>query len=75
MTAVNEGQREGWAQAVEAGMLDEGSKRVWIATAGACDICDELDGEEVGLDEEYPNDGGDGPPQHPNCRCTEGIVS
>ena len=31
--------------------------------------------KQVGLYEEYPNDGGDGPPLHPNCRCTEGIAS
>lgn len=75
MTAANEGQRMGWDASVEAGLLPEDAKKTWIATeVGACPECEALDGETVGLDEEYPNDGGDGPPLHPNCRCTEGIV-
>ena len=41
----------------------------WLAAPDCCDDCQELDGEVVGLDEEFPNDGGDGPPAHPNCRC------
>lgn len=45
------------------------AKRWIVADAGECDLCAELDGEEVGLDEDFPGDGGDGPPLHPNCRC------
>jgi SPP1 gp7 family putative phage head morphogenesis protein len=41
----------------------------WIVGAECCDECQELDGEEVDLDEDFPNDGGEGPPLHPNCRC------
>ncbi len=74
MTAANEGQREMWDQAVESGQFPDGTEKAWIATSGCCDECDELDGEHVGLDEQYSGDGGDGPPLHPNCRCTEGIV-
>lgn len=44
------------------------SKR-WLTAPDCCDLCDELDGEVVDLDEDFPNDGGDGPPLHPNCRC------
>lgn len=33
------------------------------------DECADLDGEQVGIDEEFSGDGGDGPPLHPNCRC------
>lgn len=75
MMAANEGQRQSWEQAVEDGLLPEGAQKVWIATSGCCDECDALDGTHVDLDEEYPDEGGDGPPLHPNCRCTEGIVS
>jgi len=75
MMAVNEGQRESWAQAEEAGLLTGDEKRVWIATDDACSECEELDGVQVDLDEEYPLDGGDGPPKHPRCRCTENIVA
>lgn len=74
MTAASEGQRQAWDQAVEKGLLSEDSRKTWIATDGACEYCEELDGETVGIDEEYPDDGGDGPPLHVGCRCTEGIV-
>lgn len=76
MTAANEGQRQAWSQAIDAGLLSATSKRVWITVGDdACPECQDLEGVEVALDEDYPNDGGDGPPLHPNCRCTEGIVS
>lgn len=41
----------------------------WLVSAGACDECEPLDGVVVDLDEDFPNDGGDGPPLHPNCEC------
>lgn len=42
----------------------------WIVAQDEfCDDCQALDGVTVGLDESFPNDGGDGPPLHPNCRC------
>ena len=42
----------------------------WHAYDNCCDRCLELDGVIVDLDEEFPNDGGDGPPLHPNCECS-----
>lgn len=74
MIAVHEGQRQGWDQAIDKGLLTGDEQVEWIATSGACLICDELDGELRDLDGEYPDPGGEGPPQHPNCRCTEGIA-
>lgn len=50
----------------ESGQVE--SKR-WLISADACDECLLLEDEVVGLDEDFPNDGGDGPPLHPNCRC------
>lgn len=41
----------------------------WLTAADCCDECQELDGMEVGIDDAFPKDGGDGPPLHPNCRC------
>lgn len=41
----------------------------WITGDGCCDDCQELDGVVVGLDDVFPNGGGDAPPLHPNCRC------
>lgn len=75
MTAVNEGQRQAWAQAEDEGLLTGDERVEWIATSDACpEICEPLDGTTRPLDGEYDNpDGGDGPPAHPNCRCTEGI--
>jgi len=45
------------------------SGKQWITGAGCCDLCDELDGTVVELGDDFPNDGGNGPPLHPNCRC------
>ncbi len=75
MWAANEGQQQGWDAAVEAGLLPQNAQVVWIATASeACEICEGLDGATRDLDGEYEDsEGADGPPQHPNCRCTEGI--
>lgn len=73
MRAANEGQRQMWGQAVDDGLLTGDEQREWITAEDACPQCDELDGEQAEFDGEYPGDGGDGPPLHPNCRCTEGI--
>jgi hypothetical protein len=75
MWAMAEGQQQGWEQAAEAGLLDDDQQVVWIATSGCCDDCDEMDGETRPLNGEYDDpDYADGPPAHPNCRCTEGIA-
>ena len=50
----------------ESGQVE---KKQWITGAECCDECHELDGEIVDLDESFSNDGGDGPPLHPACRC------
>jgi hypothetical protein len=73
MDAANEGQRQSWAEAVDAGLLPKDARRVWIAAEGPCPECEDLDGEAADMDGEYPAGGGDGPPLHPNCRCTEGL--
>jgi len=77
MRAANFGQREAWAQAVDAGLLTGDEQRTWIATGdeALCPICEALDGATAGLDGEYPDPGGEGPPAHPRCRCTEGIAA
>lgn len=73
MTASNEGNRESMRQAVDEGLLPSDTKMEWIGTSGMCDDCAELDGTTRDIDGEYEGDGGDGPPLHVNCRCTEGI--
>lgn len=75
MRAANEGQQEAWSQAIDAGLLTGDEQQEWIASddEDECDDCDALDGETVGLDDAF-SDGSDGPPAHPNCRCTVGLV-
>ena len=54
------------------------SKQKWLASSDACDICQKLDGKEVGLDEDFAYHPRAPaayahvrhPPLHPNCRCT-----
>lgn len=43
--------------------------KTWIAAPTCCELCQELDGVTVGIDEDFPNDGGEGPPLHPQCVC------
>lgn len=76
MLAANNGQRQAWNQAVDKGLLEGDEKREWIATGDdlLCDECEELDGKTTNLKGDYPDPGGDGPPLHPRCRCSEGIV-
>ena len=47
------------------------AEKKWITGEGCCDLCDELNGETIGIDEDFEFDGEsvDGPPGHPNCRC------
>lgn len=78
MAASNAGQQEAWDQAVEAGLLSGDELQEWITASdeAACPVCSDMDGEQVGLDEMFEVDGEDmdGPPAHPNCRCTIGLV-
>lgn len=77
MEAANEGQLELWDQAVEEGLLTGKEKVVWIVTPDdrLCPICEPLDGETTELGGTFDVDGEeiDGPPAHPNCRCTTGL--
>lgn len=75
MRAVHEGQRQLWDQAVDKGLLPEDYKRTWITTPDdrLCPVCEPLDGEVASAEGLYA-DIFDGPPAHPNCRCTEGIA-
>lgn len=59
-----QGNLAGWK---ETGVVE--SKKWIVAQDEVCDECHALDGVVVGLDEDFPGEGGDGPPLHPNCRC------
>lgn len=75
MRAVSAGQREYWEDAAEQGLLPKTARRVWIAAEdeALCDVCQALDGKKAKLGAQYAA-GIDGPPAHPNCRCTEGLA-
>lgn len=71
------GQQEAWEAAADAGLIDATeTKREWIATDDdrLDPVCEQLDGEQVGLTEQF-SAGVMHPPQHPNCRCTVGLVT
>jgi hypothetical protein len=72
MDAANSGLAQSWSQAADAGLLSGNELKEWIATSGACDDCEYMDGEQVPLDDDFSI--GDDPPAHPNCRCTLGIA-
>lgn len=46
---------------------EEGTTKVWDAYMDACEICLQYDGQEIPVDDDFPE--GD-PPLHPNCRCS-----
>lgn len=67
--AYNQGQMEALRQAKEDGYLDGAVRKTWIAGGPrVCEFCAELDGEEVGLDDNFSADI-QGPTLHPNCAC------
>lgn len=48
------------------------SQKEWkVADSGECPLCADMDGEVVGIDEDFDFDGEmiEGPPGHVNCRC------
>ncbi len=77
--AQAQGRRAVWQIAQDGGQLPE-VKRVWMSPPtgpnpqAPCPICLGLDGTEAKLNESYQSDvigPVEGPPAHPNCRCTE----
>lgn len=77
LMATNAGQHALWDEAAKHGHLD-GMARVWIATQGCCDDCEQLEldsgAEPVPFDEPFDGDVMF-PPLHPNCRCAVGLVN
>jgi SPP1 gp7 family putative phage head morphogenesis protein len=75
LRASNLGQRALWKQVQSQGLLDKETKRRWIVSgdSATCDECMDLNGEVTGIDEPF-SDGTMDPPQHPSCRCGQGLV-
>lgn len=79
MMASNVGQQEAWRQAADDDLLTGQEKQEWIVTPDdrLCPDCEDMDGEQAGLDDTFHSQefgDVDGPPLHPRCRCTVGIV-
>ena len=58
-----QGNLEGWRATGQV------AGKQWLTAPGCCDECQALNEVVVDLDAEFPDDGGEGPPLHPNCRC------
>jgi hypothetical protein len=75
--AVEQGRRTEWLQARDDGEMPTAAKRAWTSlpkSARLCDACADMDGQEVGLDEDFYSEVLEiyvpCPPLHPSCRCT-----
>jgi len=72
--ASNEGQHQVWDNAAAEGLIDKTTaKKVWTTDTDPCPICEDMDGEEVGLDEAWILPDGRAvmipTESHPNCLC------
>lgn len=69
-SAYNRGQLESILQARDDGYL-AGVEKTWLTAEDerTCDDCDGLDGETVGVDDNFSN-GLESAPAHPGCRCS-----
>lgn len=83
MTASSEGQRGLWASAIQQGQLNPNAvRREWLIARieGLCLNCEAFEGQTAPIGGEYVAQSGGGvpsskgPPLHPNCKCSEGIV-
>jgi len=70
--AVENGRRDEWLQARDDGEIPETARRKWVSAPSSdrlCEICEDMDGVDVGLDEPFvlPNgESVDTPLAHPN---------
>lgn len=77
--ASTDGKVEAWRQAKAQGRLGQDLRTTWIVTPDdkLCPICEPLDGAIAVIGGTFSVNGQSlsGPPAHPNCRCTVGLVS
>lgn len=74
-------RQEAWKQGIAQGLIDPNrSQQKWVATSDqrCCDECTDLNGSVAELGGRFigpeGTDGGEGPPQHPACRCSVTIT-
>lgn len=78
--ALSEGRRDEWLQARDDDELPATVKRRWVSAPSShrlCELCEGMDGQEVGLDEDYVSEDGEHfttAHGHVQCRCTEVLV-
>lgn len=74
--AANQGRMESWRQAREQGLIGDDAQREWIVSGDerTCAVCNDLDGETRGLDEEFAPGIMQPPDPHPDCRCSLALV-
>lgn len=81
--ASNSGQQELWRQARDSGIIPATARRVWVASPDACEYCEPMNGQVVGLEENFTSGASRTrtgalrrlepaltPPIHPQCRCS-----
>jgi len=66
MRAASEGRQQAWNQGMTEGFIDSLWQKEWIAESDACEVCQAIDGQRVGVKDSFSV--GE-PPAHPNCRC------
>jgi hypothetical protein len=73
MRALNEGKVAAAIQMVNEDLLGEDAIKEWLTTPDEllCPICEAMDGVQVPFIEDFETEG---PPAHPNCRCTVVIL-
>lgn len=73
-TAIESAKLEYWRQAIDAGVIGEGSLKVWHLGKSCihCDHCLPLEGKAVAIEEPFYTGLGPVliPPLHPNCCCS-----
>jgi putative heme iron utilization protein len=74
-TALVEGQRIVWKEALEVGDIDKRYRREWVLhpSEANCTVCKRMNGKRATIDGNYRS--GTKMPAHPNCRCHERLVS
>lgn len=78
MSALNAGQMQSWEVATSKGLVSPAARKVWIVTKDdrLCPTCKTMGRNKVALHQKFETPLGamEGPPMHPNCRCTIGMV-
>lgn len=74
--AANAGRQEAWREARRRGALGPNATKRWVTAHDerVCPECGPMDGQTVGLDDEFSH-GAQMPPRHPRCRCTATIAT